>query len=200
MTTTGPASSVGESAAPRPTSGWAIGLGVIALVYALAGILVNGLGLLLVLLSDPAAAAASTGPIQWALGGLAILLGVVLAIGSIGMLRRRRWGPRIVVCWVVARLLLLPVGAVYGWLTLPDQVDARMAMMEERMAEARGGRDSSRGSRSIRVEASGSSDRQSMLNWSKMLFAGGVAVTAAFPVVAGWVLSNRRRREEIAAW
>jgi len=185
---------------PTPASGWATGLGVVALVYAIAGILVNGLGLAFMGFSEQAAAAAATGPVQWGLGGLAILLGIVLVIGAVGLLRRRRWGVRMTTAWVVARLLLLLVAGVHGWLTLPQQVDAQMSMMEERLAEARSGDGSAGGSRSVRVRAGGDLDREAMLKWSKLAFVGGVAVTGTFPVVAGWILSNRRRREEIAAW
>ena len=189
-----------QRSTPAPASGWASGLGVVALVYAIAGMLVNGIGLAFMSLSEQAAAATATGPVQWGLGGLAILLGILLAVGAVGLLRRRRWGVRATTAWVVARLLLLLAAGVYGWITLPQQVDAQMSMMETRLAEARSGDGSAGGSRSVRVRAGGDLDREAMLKWSTLAFVGGVVVTGTFPVVTGWILSNRRRREEIAAW
>jgi len=200
MSTDAPPNEPPQRATPAPASGWATGLGVVALVYAIAGILVNGLGLAFMSLSEPAAAAAAVGPVQWVLGGLAILLGILLAVGAVGLLRRRRWGVRATTAWVVARLLLLLVAGVHGWLTLPRQVDAQMSMMEEQLAEARSGDGAAGGSRSVRVRAGGGLDREAMLTWSTLAFVGGVVVTGTFPVVTGWILSNRRRREEIAAW
>lgn len=184
--------------APPPGSGWATGLGIVAIVYAVAGILVNGLGLAFIAFNEQAAAAAAAGPGQWIFRGLAILLGTLLVVGAVGVLGRRRWGVRAMTAWVVARLLLLLVASGYAWLSLPQQVDAQMSMMERQVVEARsggGGR-----SRGVRVQAGGGLDREAMLKWSKLAFVGGVLVTGAFPVATGWILSNRRRREEIAGW
>ncbi len=183
---------------PVPESGWATGLGVVAIVYAIAGVLVNGIGLAVMNLGDQAMTGQS-GPLQWTFSGVAILLGVLLLAGGIGLLRRRRWGVRAVTTWVVARLILLLVAGSYGWLMLPAQVDAQVGAIEARMAEERRG-GGTNGSRGVRVEGSVSLDREAMLKWSKLAFVGGVVVTGAFPAVTGWVVSNRRRREEVAAW
>ena len=125
---------------------------------------------------------------------------MVLAIGAIGLLRRRRFGVQATLTWAAARLILLLVASIYGWLTLPAQVDRQMELMDRRVAEARGS--SGGGSRSVSISVGGGSglDREAMLRWSKMAFAGSALAIGAMPVATAWILTNRRRREEIAGW
>lgn len=182
-------------------SGWATGLGIVALVYAALGILVNGGGIAMLVFSEEAReAAGGMNVANLAFGGVAILLGLVLAIGAIGLLRRRRFGVHATLTWAAARLMLLLVASIYAWLTLPSQVDRQMQLMDERFAEARGG--SGGGSRSVTISVGGGGgmDREAMLRWSKFALVGSVLVVGAMPVATAWILTNRRRREEIAGW
>ncbi len=182
-------------------SGWATGLGIVALVYAGLGILVNAGGLAMLVFSEQAReAAGGMNPANVAFGSVAILLGVVLAVGAIGLLKRRRFGVQATLTWAAARLILLLVASIYGWLTLPAQVDRQMELMDRRVAEARGS--SGGGSRSVSISVGGGSglDREAMLRWSKMAFVGSVLAIGAMPVATAWILTNRRRREEIAGW
>lgn len=182
--------------------GWATGLGIVALVYATLGILVNAGGIAMLAISEEAReAAGGLNVANLAFGGVAILLGVVLAIGAIGLLRRRRFGVQATLAWAAARLVLLLVASIYGWLALPAQVDRQMELMEQRVAEARGS--SGGGSRSVSISVGGGAggmDREAMLRWSKMAFVAGILVVGAMPVAAAWILTSRRRREEIAGW
>ena len=75
-----------------------------------------------------------------------------------------------------------------------------MELMDRRVAEARGS--SGGGSRSVSISVGGGSglDREAMLRWSKMAFVGSVIAIGAMPVATAWILTNRRRREEIAGW
>ena len=183
------------------SSGWATGLGIVALVYAGLGILVNAGGIAMLVFSEQAReAAGGLNVANLAFGSVAILLGVVLAIGAIGLLRRRRFGVQATLTWAAARLILLLVASIYGWLTLPAQVDRQMELMDRRVAEARGS--SGGGSRSVSISVGGGSglDREAMLRWSKMAFVGSVIAIGAMPVATAWILTNRRRREEIAGW
>ena len=183
------------------SSGWATGLGIVALVYAGLGILVNAGGIAMLVFSEQAReAAGGLNVANLAFGSVAILLGVVLAIGAIGLLRRRRFGVQATLTWAAARLILLLVASIYGWLTLPAQVDRQMELMDRRVAEARGS--SGGGSRSVSISVGGGSglDREAMLRWSKMAFVGSVLAIGAMPVATVWILTNRRRREEIAGW
>jgi hypothetical protein len=183
------------------SSGWATGLGIVALVYAGLGILVNAGGIAMLVFSEQAReAAGGLNVANLAFGSVAILLGVVLAIGAIGLLRRRRFGVQATLTWAAARLILLLVASIYGWLTLPAQVDRQMELMDRRVAEARGS--SGGGSRSVSISVGGGSglDREAMLRWSKMAFVGSVLAIGAMPVATAWILTNRRRREEIAGW
>ena len=183
------------------SSGWATGLGIVALVYAGLGILVNAGGIAMLVFSEQASeAAGGLNVANLAFGSVAILLGVVLAIGAIGLLRRRRFGVQATLTWAAARLILLLVASIYGWLTLPAQVDRQMELMDRRVAEARGS--SGGGSRSVSISVGGGSglDREAMLRWSKMAFVGSVLAIGAMPVATAWILTNRRRREEIAGW
>ena len=183
------------------SSGWATGLGIVALVYAGLGILVNAGGIAMLVFSEQAReAAGGLNVANLAFGSVAIPLGVVLAIGAIGLLRRRRFGVQATLTWAAARLILLLVASIYGWLTLPAQVDRQMELMDRRVAEARGS--SGGGSRSVSISVGGGSglDREAMLRWSKMAFVGSVLAIGAMPVATAWILTNRRRREEIAGW
>lgn len=183
-------------------SGWATGLGIVALVYAVLGILVNAGGIAMLVFSEQAReAAGGMNVANLAFGGVAILLGVVLALGAFGLLKRHRFGVRATLTWAAARLVLLLVASIYGWLTLPAQVDRQMELMDERIAEARGG--SGGGSRSVTISVGGGGggmDREAMLRWSKLAFVAGIFFVGAMPVATGWILTNRRRREEIAGW
>ena len=183
------------------SSGWATGLGIVALVYAGLGILVNAGGIAMLVFSEQAReAAGGLNVANLAFGSVAILLGVVLAIGAIGLLRRRRFGVQATLTWAAARLILLLVASIYGWLTLPAQVDRQMELMDRRVAEARGS--SGGGSRSVSISVGGGSglDSEAMLRWSKMAFVGSVLTIGAMPVATACILTNRRRREEIAGW
>lgn len=183
------------------SSGWATGLGIVALVYAGLGIIVNAGGIAMLVFSEQAReAAGGLNVANLAFGSVAILLGVVLAIGAIGLLRRRRFGVQATLTLAAARLILLLVASIYGWLTLPAQVDRQMELMDRRVAEARGS--SGGGSRSVSISVGGGSglDREAMLRWSKMAFVGSVLAIGAMPVATAWILTNRRRREEIAGW
>lgn len=189
---------------PPPASGWATGLGVFALVYAILGILVNLGGLAMLGFSKEAQeAAGGLARVQIGLAVTASALGVILLFGAVGLLRRKAWGVRAAGIWVVGRLLLLLVAGVYGWITLPQQVDRQLSLIEQQSSESRGS--SGGGSRGVTIRVGGGAggsglDREAMLRWSKLAFVGGVVVTGTFPVVCGWILTNSRRREEIAGW
>lgn len=190
-----------SGAVAASTSGWATGLGIVLLVYAGLGILVNAVGIAMLVFSEQAReAAGGMNPVNLAVGGVAILLGLLLALGAIALLRRRRFGVKVTLTWAAARLALLLVASIYGWTALPTQVDRQMELMNRGVAEARG--TSGRGSRSVSISVGGGSgmDREAMLRWSKMALVGGMIVVGAMPVATAWILTNRRRREEIAGW
>ncbi len=198
---TAPPTAPDTGAVVASVSGWATGLGIVVLVYATLGILVNAVGLAMLVYSEQAREAAGGLDVaKLALGGVAMLLGVVLAIGALGLLKRRRFGVHATLTWAAARLVLLLVAGTYGWLTLPAQVDQQMELMDRRIAEARGS--SGGGSRSVTISVGGAGglDREAMLRWSKLMFVGSILVIGAMPVATAWILTNRRRREEIAGW
>jgi hypothetical protein len=198
---TAPPTAPDTGAVVASVSGWATGLGIVVLVYATLGILVNAVGLAMLVYSEQAREAAGGLDVaKLALGGVAMLLGVVLAIGALGLLKRRRFGVHATLTWAAARLVLLLVAGTYGWLTLPAQVDQQMELMDRRIAEARGS--SGGGSRSVTISVGGGGglDREAMLRWSKLMFVGSILVIGAMPVATAWILTNRRRREEIAGW
>jgi hypothetical protein len=198
---TAPPTAPDTGAVVASVSGWATGLGIVVLVYATLGILVNAVGLAMLVYSEQAREAAGGLDVaKLALGGVAMLLGVVLAIGALGLLKRRRFGVHATLTWAAARLVLLLFAGTYGWLTLPAQVDQQMELMDRRIAEARGS--SGGGSRSVTISVGGGGglDREAMLRWSKLMFVGSILVIGAMPVATAWILTNRRRREEIAGW
>ncbi|MFZ9690598.1 MAG: hypothetical protein ACO3EP_01050 [Phycisphaerales bacterium] len=197
---TAPPTTPDTGAVVASAGGWTTGLGIVLLVYATLGILVNAVGLAMLIYSEQAREAAGGLDVaKLALGGVAMLLGVVLAIGALGLLKRRRFGVHATLTWAAARLVLLLVAGTYGWLTLPAQVDRQMELMDRRIAEARGS--SGGGSRSVTISVGGGGlDREAMLRWSKLMFVGSILVIGAMPVATAWILTNRRRREEIAGW
>lgn len=182
-------------------SSWAAGLGVVCLVYALLGILVNAVGLaFLAFNAQGAGLPEMVTAVQFGSGALAILLGVVLLLGAIAMMRRRRLGATLVRVWAVARILLLLAMAVFGYLTLPQQVDAQLRIIEEAQSEAApSGGSGRRGS--VQVTAGGGGlSREALMRWSRLGLVASVLVLGAFPVTAGWMLSDRSRRQEIETW
>lgn len=188
--------------APLPAeSSWATGLGVVCLVYALLGILMNAVGLaFLAFNAQGAGLPEMVTAVQFGTGAVAILLGVVLLIGGIALMRRRRLGATLVRVWVVARILVLLGAAAFGYVTLPQQVDAQLRMIEEAQQQAPSGGSGRRGSVQVSVGGGSGLSRESLMRWSQLGLVASVLAIGAFPVIAGWILSDRGRRAELETW
>lgn len=188
--------------APVPAeSAWATGLGVVCLVYALLGILVNAVGLaFLAFNAQGAGLPEMVTAVQLGSGAVAILLGVVLLIGGIVLMRRRRLGATLVRVWVVARILVLLGAAAFGYVTLPQQVDSQLRMIENAQQQAPSGGSGRRGSVQVSVGGGSGLSRESLMRWSQLGLVASVLAIGAFPVIAGWMLSDRGRRAEMETW
>jgi hypothetical protein len=124
-------------------------------------------------------------------GLLLLIAGIMLIVGSIGTLRRKRSGPGVIKAWVLYRLILLIVGAAATILTAPAQVQFQRSMLEaqqQRINESGG-----------QMNVANVTDEQI---WRRAMISMAVMTLlfAAYPVFLGVFLSRRKITSEIAEW
>lgn len=127
-------------------------------------------------------------------GGILIALAVLLAIGSISILRRRAIGPKLVLLWAAARLFMAVVGLAWGIMTIDVQVkfthDTLNALAH-----------SSNPAIAKAMEAQAANyDAVALRREGVRNLALTTAAFAIVPCVIGFMLTSKQRRAEIAAW
>ena len=172
---------------------WPKRLGVISLIYALGGILCQvgqGISNFFVewLIGLSGAQIDVEIPmtlklIQLSLVVLGLGVGVLLLVGAISLLRRRRSGVSLLKAWAVLRLVLVLVGLVVAILTMPSQVEVQRSIAEQRQTAG------------IR-EVSDEKIRQSLI-LSSVIKAG---VLAVYPLFLGFWVSRRKVGDEVSQW
>ncbi|MGI9012833.1 MAG: LPXTG cell wall anchor domain-containing protein [Phycisphaerales bacterium] len=130
-----------------------------------------------------------TQTIGLAIGVCVVIAGIIMLIGSINLLRRKRSGVKLLRIWVVLRLILAIVGLAFAWLTFDAQVSLAQAMLDMQNQQI--------------IEAGGEARQMSReaLQWQtsiQTIFYTGLVVV--YPVVLGWLLTGRRVRDDIATW
>jgi hypothetical protein len=184
----------GELDREPPRTRWPIVFGVIGLLLAICGLLCNGMFLTWIGLGNALPEMYRGGvempPIVRVTGAvtciLALIFAVMLLIGSIGLLRRRRSAPSLLRKWVVLSLLLLLISTVLTFVTMPAQIE--MARSSERYM--------------TRVMPTAVKPKTDEQHWFAITIQTGIftAVWAAFPIVLGAWLSRRRIVHEVATW
>lgn len=190
----------------EPPSRWPLVIGTIATLYAC-------LGLLFMCISI---AGVYLGPwLQASIGGMepvpvpmvvmirqtvfilaGIALGILLLVGGISTLKRKRRGPWCINCWVVIRLVVLLFGVVFLFMTL-DLDLAYQEQVREGVVELMRQNNYSEEQIQMSVpEQTPEELRSTMIIWA-LAISG---MTAVCPIVLGVVMTSKRIRAEWQEW
>ncbi|MHC4446466.1 MAG: hypothetical protein ACYSXF_01485 [Planctomycetota bacterium] len=178
---------------------WPKVIGVISLIYAILGLGCSTLG-------GAWYAVAPMLPEMWRGGaempgilrvslvgqlGAAICLGVLMLIGAVNLLRRRRAGPRLLKRWAILRMLLILIAVVLLVLTAPAQIDMQRSVQEFRNDMLRDA------GRTDMIQ-----ERTDEELWRQVMLWGGLGVlaTAIYPVFLGFWLSRKKITDDVERW
>ncbi len=178
---------------------WPKVIGVISLIYAILGLGCNALG-------GAWYAVAPMLPEMWRGGAdipgilrlslgvqilAALCLGVLMLIGAVNLLRRRRAGPRLLKRWAILRMLLILIAVVLLVLTAPAQVDLQRSVQEYQNDIHRDA------GRADMIQESTDDDL-----WRLVMLQGGfgVLVTVIYPVFLGLWLSRKKITADVERW
>ncbi len=180
---------------------WPKVIGVISLLYALGGMLFQIVGVAMLYLTKWLARLggfeldmeipASLKAVQIGLATLTFCVGILMFVGAVNLLRRRRSGPSLLRAWSVIRLVLIVVGLGTAIVLAPAQVELQRSLLDQqndRLREA--------GMESRVKEKTDDELRQAAIR-------GGViasGVFAAYPFFLGLWLSRRKVNEEVQHW
>ena len=184
---------------PQTSGGWPVVIGVISLIYACGGLLCQVAAGSMAMLGDFLASLGGLDveipPVIKAIGvGLAamtFIAGLIMLMGAIHLLRRRRAGPKLLKAWVVLRLILIAVGFSTMFITAPAQIEFQRTMLE---------------AQNERVREAGREDLVKPIDdesiWRTHMIQGVImtGITAIYPVFIGIWLSRRPIKDEVAKW
>lgn len=184
---------------PEDTSKWPRVIGLISLFYALGGMLCSiamsvwtaFIGTFMASLMDVEVGLPTPVKVAYlALGAANLILGVMMLVGAVALLRRRRSGVTLLLRWAVLRMGLLLIGAVVNVLTVPSQIELQKTMMaagnEQRVVNDM-------------EPAPIPSDAELHRN---MIIQTAVVtgLFAVYPMFLGFYLSRRKVRAQIEHW
>lgn len=193
----------GDSDRQERRARWRIVFCSLSLVVAVMGVLMQGIGAGMVLFGHRIwAATGFTLPepppiVAWtAIGQFVVLalLGVLLLVGSAMLLRRNPTGRKLVLGWVVARLVMAFVGIGIGVATIKPQVDWQIeivAAVRESMRSQPGAREDQLPPIPERGQAEGAAMRS--LGVATLFFV-------TWPFVMGIVLTRPFVKDEVEGW
>ena len=188
-----------ESAGRKPS--WPSVIGVLCVIYAILGIVANTCnGISPWLQNSVMGMIGITGPeiplsikIMSLVGGLlGLILGIMLFIGAFGLLRNKQSGYRLVMTWVVLRVILAVIGIGFAMATVNDSVKYQMSIQDATNDMIKSGN-----SRVVSVPVN-TEDELRRNTWMIILLMG--AAVFVFPIIIGVLLSNRVRREYVSTW
>lgn len=187
------------SAPPEDTSRWPKVIGIFSLIYGFGGMFCGLMGAAWAIFG--AAMMAKLMDAQFTIPtvvkattiGLTVfnlMLGVVLVVGAVSLLRRKRSGVRLHVRWALLRMILILVGVVVAIFTAPMQIDMQKAMEE---AGNRKLVESGRPPKPLSTDAQ---------VYHKMIISTAIfsGVLSIYPLFIGFYLSRRKIREQISHW
>ena len=183
-----------------PDTKWPKVIGVISLIYAIAGLLCQSGLFAQILLGSwlqskftnvdvpmpPVIRYVAIGPIL-----LAFVLGWVMLAGAINLLRRRRSGVKALKLWVVLRLLLLVLGFGGAVLIFPANIQYQRDVMDQQIAQAQ---------RDGQSTAFMETMRDNLESVGMVSTAAMSGVIAVYPFFLGFYLARRKIDEEAAQW
>ena len=178
---------------------WPKVIGVISLIYAILGLGCNALGgawyAFAPMMPEMWRGGADVpGILRLTLGAqvlAAVCLGVLMLIGAVNLLRRRRAGPRLLKRWAILRMLLILIAVVLLVLTAPAQVDLLRSVQEYSNDMLRDA------GRADMIQESTDDEL-----WRRVMLqgGGGVLVTAIYPVFLGLWLSRTKITADVERW
>ena len=184
---------------PEDTSRWPKVIGIISLIYALFGMLCGISYAGSTIFTSQLLAMGGMKdvdlpmPIKLTVVALVVFdvaLGVVLLMGAINLLRRKRSGVRLHLRWALWRMILILVAAATTIFTAKASVEFEKARLEamNRTIEERGGEPRE-------IPSVADLHRKTFINVA--IFS---AVQSIYPLFIGFYLSRRKIREQIAHW
>jgi hypothetical protein len=186
-------------AAPPPTQ-WPKVIGIISLIYAIGGLLCQiVIGIWTVVLAEVFMGMGGIDapmPMSFKLvtGGSAVVLlvlGVVLLLGAIHLLQRKRAGVSMHKFWAITRLLWLVIAVVIGVFMIPTNIAYQREISDptNRILIERG---QTQGLREF--------DEDSAWRGSVIMTAVMGGVLAVYPLFIGFYLSRRTIADEVSQW
>ena len=186
---------------------WHIVFGWIGLAYGALGTLFAGLALVLTLAAGPlerwtGRPVGAPKEMFWMnLGQSSVTLGlgVLLVVGSLGLIRRRARGARLVLSWAAARLAFCVVQLVLGFVFIDTTAHAQVAQYERQMASMG---EAERAQAEKAMASFGIAPptvegiKQSAPKWLALSVIG----FAVWPLITGLALTGRRARADVAEW
>ncbi len=178
---------------------WPKKLGVISLIYAIGGLLVQAFLALMTVAGEWLLGLGNFEieiPVLVKLvqGGMVVLtasLGILLLVGAINLLRRRRSGVSLLKAWAVLRLVLVLVGLVAAILIMPAQVDMQRSIAEQTNEKLRDA------GRTASIQEIDDEKIQRQLIRTSVIMSG---VVAGYPLFLGFWLSRRKVGDEVSQW
>ena len=176
---------------------WPKNLGVISLLYALGGMLlqiviVAVLFLLPILLDANVEIPLALKVIQISLSTVIVVAGMLMLVGAVNLLRRRRSGPSLLRAWVIVRLILIVLGLGAAIMLAPAQVPIQRAGIEQRIDALK--------------DAGGDTSRLEKITDEDIHFAAirnGVilsGVVAIYPFFLGFYLLRKKITAQVDHW
>ncbi len=189
----------GELVADEPQTKWPKVIGVISLIYAIGGLLCNtfnGVWLGVAnMIPEMFRGGVEIPPIVRIAGIVQVVFtlaaGILMVMGSVSLLRRRRAGPGLLKKWVLLRMALLLLAVVAMVLTGPAQTQMQRSILEFQNDMFREADMTDRIVEKTDEEL-----------WQKAMLQGGIAagLFAIYPVFLGLWLSRKKITAEVEQW
>lgn len=123
---------------------------------------------------------------------LGLILGFMLLVGAIGLLKRKKSGYKLVLTWVVSRIVVAIIFLGLGLLTVDDNV-----LYQKHIQEATNDMMESRG---VSTSSMPQKTDAEIASSAKMALLIATPVVLIFPIVVGLLLSSRTRRDHMNTW
>ncbi len=190
----------GEVSSAR--SRWPIVLGSLCLAYGVIGMCVQGGSILFANFGGSLLKAQGVDiemPPEMVLamnvqGAVLVPLGVILSLGGVLLLMRRRVGAKLVLVWAAARVCMAVAGLIWGMMTVDATVDYSRGILES-MARS----SNPEMAKAVQSEL----DKFDAVKARSDGIRNLVLATLGFsilPCVVGFMLTSTKRRAEVAAW
>lgn len=190
----------------EPRSRWPFVVGTISILYASFGLFFMCISLTGIFLGPwlqaslggmepvPMPMVLMIGQVVLVLAGVS--LGILLLVGGISTLKRRRRGPRCINLWVVLRLAVLVVGLAFLFMTIDVNLQYQDAVRDSVVELMEKNNVSQEQIDASVPELDPAELRSTMITWS-LAFAAMVAVC---PIVLGLIMSSKGIRAEWQQW